>query len=72
MSDGRGRRRAFLLSAVGAWVASRAALAAPEPVRSEPKVLHRVSIALAAPNSLHHLPLTLADRLGYFRQAGQT
>jgi len=72
--DGCGRRRAFLLSAVGAWAVSRSALAAPETlpanVRSEPKLIHRVSIALAAPNSLHHLPLTLADRLGYFRQAG--
>jgi NitT/TauT family transport system substrate-binding protein len=49
-------------------------LAAPEPARSEQRaeknVNHRVSIALAAPHSLYHLPLTLADRLGYFRQAG--
>lgn len=70
MLDGRDRRRAFLLSAMGAWALPRASLAAPEPGRSEPRVLHRVSIALAAPHSLHHLPLTLADRLGFFRQAG--
>jgi NitT/TauT family transport system substrate-binding protein len=38
--------------------------------RNEARINHRVSIALAAPHSLHHLPLTLADRLGYFRQAG--
>ena len=45
-------------------------MAAPEAVRSEPRVPHRVSIALAAPSSLYQLPLTLADRLGYFKQAG--
>ncbi|PIT81220.1 hypothetical protein B9Z40_14270 [Limnohabitans sp. 15K] len=55
---------------MGAWAASRAVLAAPEPVRTESKVMHRVSIALAAPHSLQHLPLTLADRLGYFGQSG--
>jgi hypothetical protein len=27
-------------------------------------------LALAASQSLYHLPLTLADRLGFFRQAG--
>lgn len=30
----------------------------------------RVRMALAASQSLYHLPLTLADRLGYFLQAG--
>lgn len=68
--DRLGWRRGFLLSALGAWAVSRPSLAAPEPVRSEPRVIHRVSIALAAPHSLYHLPLTLADRLGYFKQAG--
>jgi NitT/TauT family transport system substrate-binding protein len=29
-----------------------------------------VSVALSARNSLYHLPLVLADRLGYFRQLG--
>ena len=70
MTVGRERRRAFLLSAVGALAVSRTALAAPDPSRSEPRINHRVSIALVAPHSLHQLPLTLADRLGYFRQAG--
>jgi len=70
VSDGLGRRRGFLLSALGAWAVSRPSLAAPESLRGEPRVIHRVSIALAAPHSLYHLPLTLADRLGYFRQAG--
>ncbi len=70
MTDGREKRRAFLLSAVGAFSVSGTAWAAPEPGRSEPKINHRVSIALVAPQSLHLLPLTLADRLGYFRQAG--
>jgi len=55
---------------MGSWAVSRPLLAAPEAVRSEQRVNHRVSIALAAPHSLQHLPLTLADRLGYFRQAG--
>ena len=40
--------------------------AATEPAQ------HRVSIALAARQSLYHLPLTLADQLGFFRQAGLT
>jgi NitT/TauT family transport system substrate-binding protein len=70
VSDGRGQRRSFLLSALGAWAVSPASMAAPDPVRSEQRPLQRVSIALAAPNSLYHLPLTLADKLGYFRQAG--
>jgi len=70
VSDGRERRRAFLLSAMAAWAVPAPLLAAPEPVRSEPRAIHRVSIALAAPHSLTHLPLTLADRLGYFKQAG--
>lgn len=30
----------------------------------------RVTIALAAKHSLYHLPLTLADQLGFFRQTG--
>ncbi len=55
---------------MGAWALPRASLAAPELVRNEPRLRHRVSIALAAPQSLHHLPLTLADRLGFFRQEG--
>jgi NitT/TauT family transport system substrate-binding protein len=55
---------------MAAWAPSRAWLVAPESVRSDQRITHRVSIALAAPYSLQHLPLTLADRLGYFRQAG--
>ncbi len=31
---------------------------------------YRVTMALAARQSLYHLPLTLADQLGFFRQAG--
>ena len=41
-------------------------LAAVDPLRGAP----RVTIALAARQSLYHLPLTLAEHLGYFRQAG--
>lgn len=42
------------------------------PVASESggRLLPRVKIALAASQSLYHLPLTVADQLGYFRQAG--
>lgn len=43
-------------------------LAAVEPLRGAA----RVTIALAARPSLYHLPLTLAEHLGYFRQAGIT
>lgn len=55
-------RRSFLLATVGAL--SEASWAVSEPAQ------HRVSIALAARQSLYHLPLTLADQLGFFRQAG--
>ena len=33
---------------------------------------HRVRVALAARHSLYHLPLVLAEQLGYFRKAGLT
>ena len=62
------RRRSFLIgasSAFGALAGARTAQAA-----SEPAVMHRVTLALGARNSLYHLPLTLAEQLGYFRQAG--
>ena len=55
-------RRSFLLVTVGAL--TEASFAGTEPVQ------HRVSIALAARQSLYHLPLTLADQLGFFRQSG--
>lgn len=32
--------------------------------------LHTVRVALAAPHTLYHLPLVLADQLGYLRKAG--
>lgn len=60
-------RRSLLLAAVG----SLAAAQAPTARASEAgRALPRVRLALAASQSLYHLPLTLADRLGYFRQAG--
>lgn len=43
----------------GSWAANEAGL-------------HRVTLALAARQSLYHLPLTLAEQLGFFRQAGVT
>ena len=51
---------------MGALVGSSASLAAVETLRGA----HRVTLALAARQSLYHLPLTLADQLGFFRQAG--
>lgn len=63
MSGVNGQRRQLLLSAVGAWAGTCAFPASAQPVR-------KVTIALPAPLSLYHLPLTLADQLGYFRQAG--
>lgn len=66
VSDVMGRRRSFLLSAMAACAGSSAVWAATDPLPTA----HRVTIALAARQSLYHLPLTLADRLGYFRQAG--
>lgn len=60
-----GQRRQLLLSAVGAWAGTCACPASAEPLR-------RVTIALPARLSLYHLPLTLADQLGYFKQAGMS
>ncbi len=57
-------RRSFLLATAGALTEASWAASEPTP--------HRVSIALAARQSLYHLPLTLADQLGFFRQAGLT
>ena len=58
----RQRRRmlsvALATGAVAAW-----------PVRNAMAVETRqVTVALTARNSLYHLPLVLAERLGYFRQ----
>jgi NitT/TauT family transport system substrate-binding protein len=57
-------RRAFLLASLGSLASG--SLSAAEP----PRPSLRVSIALAARQSLYHLPLTLAEQLGYFRQSG--
>lgn len=62
--DARRRQVLSLAAAASAWQ-----LAAPVGAASMGK-LPRVSIALAAKQSLYHLPLTLADQLGFFRQAG--
>lgn len=66
MSGVNGRRRKLLLSAMAAWTGAAMSQSAVVPSRSA----QRVTIALAARQSLYHLPLTLADQLGYFRQAG--
>lgn len=60
-----GRRQLLSLAAA----ASAAQLARPASATLSGK-LPRVSIALAAKHTLYHLPLTLADQLGFFRQAG--
>ena len=55
-----------MVAAMGAMASS-----APHAAESVRPSL-RVSIALAARHSLYHLPLTLAEQLGYFRQANLT
>lgn len=62
--DARRRQMLSLAAAASAWP-----IAASANVASTGK-LPRVSMALAARHSLYHLPLTLADQLGFFRQAG--
>lgn len=57
-------RRSFLLASLGSLASG--VLSAAEA----PRPHLRVSIALAARQSLYHLPLTLAEQLGFFRQAG--
>ena len=59
-------RRCFVLASLGALTSGLSSAA--ETTRSSA----RVTIALAARQSLYHLPLTLAEQLGYFRQAGLT
>lgn len=59
-------RRTFVLASWGAMTAGSSSAA--ESTRS----MGRVTIALAARQSLYHLPLTVAEHLGYFRQAGLT
>ncbi len=67
MNSAHALRRSLLLAAVGSLASAQAPAAPPsEPSRALP----RVRLALAASHSLYHLPLTLADRLGFFRQAG--
>lgn len=57
------QRRHMLSMALGAGgVVAWPALAAPAPE------MRQVTVAMTARNSLYHLPLVLADRLGYFRQ----
>ena len=67
MSKALWGRRSFLWTSMG-WLACGpvGVSANVDPGRFLP----RIRIALAAAQSLYHLPLTLADQLGYFRQAG--
>lgn len=66
VTDDRRARRSFLWTAASVVAAPREVYSA---VASTP-TKHRVTIALAARDSLYQLPLTLADRLGFFHQAG--
>ena len=60
-----GRRQLLsLAAAASAWQLTRGAQAATVGK------LPRVTVALAARHSLYHLPLTLAEQLGFFRQSG--
>ena len=67
MSKALWGRRSFLWTSMG-WLACGPTAV---PANVEPgRFLPRVKIALAAGQSLYHLPLTLADQLGFFKQAG--
>jgi NitT/TauT family transport system substrate-binding protein len=66
VSGGNGRRRDFLRAAASTLAVPSLCMAAAEPWRNP----QRVTLALAARQSLYHLPLTLAEQLGFFRQAG--
>ncbi len=67
--DVRRRQWLSLASAASCWPLLARANQTPQP-SSSPSRLPRISIALAARHSLYQLPLTLADQLGFFRQAG--
>lgn len=56
-------RRQWLAMALGA----ASAVSAPANAASSAE-MHPVTVALTARHSLYHLPLVLAERLGYFRQ----
>ncbi len=67
VNSAQASRRSLLLAAVSTLAATQAPAARASEVG---RALPRVRLALAASQSLYHLPLTLADRLGFFRQAG--
>lgn len=63
------RRRQLLGWAGAGWLGQ--VLSACDAYAAESKpVTASVTVAMTARNSLYHLPLVLADRLGYFRQQG--
>ena len=61
------RRRQWLVEAGAGALGLVLAWPARAVNAAEPR---QVTVALTARNSLYHLPLMLADRLGYFRQQG--
>jgi len=63
------RRRQMLGWAGAEWLGQ--VLSATDAYAAESRpVAASVTVAMTARNSLYHLPLVLADRLGYFRQQG--
>lgn len=68
MTEAVWHRRSLLLAAMGSLAGVHDAV--PAASENGGRFLPRVKIALAASHSLYHLPLTLADQLGFFRHAG--
>ena len=67
MSPDHRKRRSLLLAAMGSLTAV-SSLSAMPPESARP--LTRIKLALAANQSLYHLPLTVAEHLGFFRLTG--
>ena len=61
-------KRRHWLSLLAAAAATQ--LTGPAAAVSATKPMPRVTLGLAARHTLYHLPLTLADQLGFFRQSG--
>lgn len=67
MSPDLRSRRFFVRAALGTLLALPGlSVVASEP----PRVLPKIKLALAAHHSLYHLPLTVADQMGFFRLTG--
>src|SRR5260370_20391740 len=60
-------RRALAAAVAGLFLIAAAALASAQDVKPE---LSRVRLAVRGKPALFYLPLTVTERLGYFREAG--